>query len=254
MLALVAAGGVAVGGVINMPGCQTIVPIAVHAAISACIEAIKTLIDAPSDRLPDGYIPCDEVRWQVEGHELRFCVFCDPSVRSEVYIQFGCSGKYYPMRLRRIERPRAAETSNGMSNGISIESIKCQERLLAEVRSTIAPFMSGLSCTMRAPNDRVLPSIDGYGTLDVRIDGVPVPREGDLPVAAGGRIELEGSFDEVAHYAMTCGVLELAFKSDAAHWTVYANPDVSAIAVFRDGELHDARFLFAPTPSGGMGY
>jgi len=250
MLSLLAAVGIATVTMLVAPGCQTVLPIAVHAAISACIELVKSLVDEPADQLPQGYIPCDSFEWEVEGRELKFCVFCNPSVRSEVFIQFGCTGKYYPMRLRRIERPESPDTVDG----ISIEKIRCDERLLLDVRSTVAPFMAGIQCTMRVPNDRVLPSLENYGTLDARIDDAPAPRDGDFLVDAGVVVELDGSFDEVAHYAMTCGILELAFKDGGSMWTVHANPDVSAIAVFRDGELYDARFLFAPVPAEGLGH
>jgi hypothetical protein len=249
VLAFLAAGGVAACGMVAAPGCETLVPIAVHATVTACIEMIKSLFDAPADQLPEGYIPCNNFVWPIQGHELKFCLFCNPAVPNEAYVQFQCEGKYYPLRLRRIERPAAASTEERLS----IESIKCHERFLLEIESTIAPFMSGATCAMRSPNQRVLPSVAHYGTLDVRIDGAPAPRDGDFTVEAGSRIELDGSFDEVAHYAMICGVDELTFKDSQGLWNVHANPDVSAIAIFRNGTLHDARFLFAPMPPEGLG-
>ena len=108
--------------------------------------------------------------------------------------------------------------------------------------------MSALDCAIRVPNDRVLPTTGDYKTLDVRIGGVPAPRDRDLEIEGGSLLELSGSFDEVAHYAMVCGVRALTFKDGSQQWSVYANPDVSAIAIFRDAELYDARFLFAPRP------
>jgi hypothetical protein len=125
--------------------------------------------------------------------------------------------------------------------------------LLIDAATTVAPFMSALDCTLRAPNARIMPSIAHYGTLDVRIDGVSAPRQGDFEIASGAVLDFTGSFEEVAHYAMTCGIRELSFKDGSHAWTVHANPEVSAIAVFRNNELQDARFLFAPQPGGDIG-
>jgi hypothetical protein len=250
MLGLVAASGVAAGGVLVTPGCETIAPVAIQAAISVCIELVKSLFDAPADQLPAGYVPCDTLDWQVHGHELKFCLFCNPAVESEVFVQFQCTGKYYPMRLRRLAQTETLDTVEG----ISIKSIECDERFLIDVRSTVDPFMSAVSCTLEVPSGRTMPSIGHYGALDVRVDGVPAPRRGDFAVDAACTIELDGAFDDVAHYAMTCGIRELAFKDGDNLWSVHANPAVSAIAVFRNDVLYDARFLFAPMPPGGFGY
>lgn len=249
LLGLITASGLAAGTVLATPGCETIAPVAVQAAISVCIELVKSLFDAPADQLPAGYVPCDTLDWRIRGQELKFCIFCDPEVDSEVFVQFQCTGKYYPMRLRRVPR---ADTL-GTVEGISIKSIECDEQFLIDVRSTVDPFMNAVSCTLEVPSGRTMPSIEHYGALDVRIDGVPAPRRGDFAIDAASTIELDGAFDDVAHYAMTCGIRELAFKDGDNLWNVHANPAVSAIAVFRNDELYDARFLFAPMPLGGDG-
>ena len=227
-------------------------PIAINAAVVACVELVKALFDNPNETLPAGYAPCGQMVWPVQDHEFKFCLYCDPSKPQELFVQFGCEGKYYPMRLRRFEHipalPDGGNIDELSSEYISIKKIKCDEQFLADAAATVAPYMSALDCAIRVPNDRVLPTTGDYKTLDVRIGGVPAPRDRDLEIEGGSLLELSGSFDEVAHYAMVCGVRALTFKDGSQQWSVYANPDVSAIAVFRGNELYDARFLFAPRP------
>ena len=248
--AIVLAGGACLA----MPACQSGPILAVTGVIGACIEAVKALVDEPNGELPAGFAPCGQISWRVEGNDLKFCLYCDPSKPQELYVQLDCKDKFYPMRLRRIEQlpspPINAPITELDSRYISIEKFTCDDRFLIDAVTTVAPFMSALDCTLRAPNTRVMPSVADYETLDVRIDGMPATRDGDFEVASGSIIDLTGSFDEVAHYAMTCGILTLSFKEGGHVWTVHANPDVSAIAVFRDSVLYDARFLFAPQRSG----
>jgi hypothetical protein len=252
VLAVLAAVGLVGTSLLTMPGCQTVMPIAINAAVVACVELVKALFDNPNETLPAGYAPCGQMVWPVQDHELKFCLYCDPSKPQELFVQFGCEGKYYPMRLRRFEHipalPDGENIDELSSEYISIEKLKCDEQFLADAAATVAPYMSALDCAIRVPNDRVLPTTGDYKTLEVRIGGVPAPRDRDFEIEGGSLLELSGCFDEVAHYAMVCGVRALTFKDGSQQWSVYANPDVSAIAVFRGNELYDARFLFAPQP------
>jgi hypothetical protein len=254
---ILAALGLAGSSILALPACHTAPAIVVNAAVVACIEIIKALFDTPQNELPAGYAPCGQIAWPVQNHEFKFCLFCDPTKPQEIFVQFDCQGKFYPMRLRRIARVPGTPVNGSIdeltNEYLSIEKITCDEMLLIDAATTVAPFMSALDCTLRAPNARIMPSIAHYGTLDVRIDGVSAPRQGDFEIASGAVLDFTGSFEEVAHYAMTCGIRELSFKDGSHAWTVHANPEVSAIAVFRDNELQDARFLFAPQPGGDIG-
>lgn len=249
--------GLAGGSMLTLPACHTAPAIIVNAAVVACLEIIKALFDTPQNELPAGYAPCGQIAWPVQNHEFKFCLFCDPTKPQEIFVQFDCQGKFYPMRLRRVERvpgtPVGGSINELANEYLSIEKLTCDEVFLIDAATTVAPFMSGLDCTLRAPNARIMPSIAHYGTLDVRIDGVSAPRQGDFEIASGAVLDFTGSFEEVAHYAMTCGIRELSFKDGSNAWTVYANPDVSAIAILRDDEIHDVRFIFAPQPGGEVG-
>ena len=254
MLAAVCLAG---SSIFALPACHTAPAIVVNAAVVACIEIIKALFDEPHNELPPGYASCGQIAWPVQNYEFKFCLFCDPTRPQEIFVQFDCQGKFYPMRLRRIDRdpgtPVGGSISELTNEYLSIEKITCDEMFLVDAATTVAPFMSGLDCTLRAPNARIMPSIAHYGTLDVRIDGVSAPRHGDFEIPSGAVLDFTGSFEEVAHYAMTCGIRELSFKDGSHAWTVHANPDVSAIAILRDDEIHDVRFLFAPQPQGDVG-
>jgi len=254
-LSVVAAVGLAGSAALTLPACT--VTEVVNAAITACIGVIRALMNQPTDELPMGYTPCDQIVWPVNDQILKFCLYCDPTKPQELIVQFDCEGKFYPMRLRRIDNQPVLLPYGSIdqlnNEYLVIEKMTCADRFLIDAETTVAPFMSGLDCRLRSPNARVMPSIADYGTLDVRVANVPAPRHGDFEVESGAVIHLTGSFDEVAHYAMTCGICELSFKDGANEWTVFANPEVSAIAVFRNEQLHDARFLFAPEPMGASG-
>ncbi|MFM1867523.1 MAG: hypothetical protein RL591_931 [Planctomycetota bacterium] len=252
---LVAAVGLAGSAALMVPACAAIESVPV--AITACLSLIRALMDLPTNELPPGYMPCDTIVWPVNDLVFKFCLYCNPTKPTEIYVQFDCEGKFYPMKLRRIDN-QPVPVPNGSIDSLNneylaIKKMNCDELFLIEAETTVAPFMDSLACKVRSPNDRVLPSIADYGTLDVRVANVPVPRDGDFEVESGAKIELSGSFDEVTHYAMICGISELSFKDGATEWTVFANPEVSAIAVFRNDELYDARFIFAPQPTGGGG-
>jgi hypothetical protein len=81
----------------------------------------------------------------------------------------------------------------------------------------------------------------------VTIDGAAVKTGREFAVGFGAHIELSGSVDEVAHYAMHAGVDSIAFEDDGKKYDVFVNPEISAMMVFCNGVCIDKRFLFTPS-------
>ncbi|MFM7132784.1 MAG: hypothetical protein ACKO0W_00535 [Planctomycetota bacterium] len=248
-LACVAAGMLAAGAMVAMvamPACQSFGPAIVHAAINLCIEAVKSLIDAPADTLPPGYERCSSSLWQVRDQSIELCFYCRPGTSDAVFVQFDCEGSFYPLRIRRMGRG-APPTASTDADGISIKSIDCDEQLLIAAEGRLSPALDQAATGFRSPNARVLPDRSAHRKLEVSIDGVPAPQRGDFMVPAGARIALSGDIGEVAHYGLACGVTELAFSDGSDLWEVFAHPDACIALVFRNGALVERRLLFAPT-------
>lgn len=228
-----------------LAACETFGPAAVHAAVTLCIEAIMSLLDAPRDTLPVGYARCASTNWQVRDQSLEFCFYCKPGAPELTYVQFDCEGPYYPLRMRRVGR-RTDDMSTSADGGVSIKKVSCEEHFLVAAEINCAPALGFAATSFRSPNDRLLPDRAGHKSLTVTIDGADAPADGDFVVRTGSRIVISGTLDEVAHYAMTAGVSEFSFLSGGSRWEVFANPEVSAAMVFRDGVLWEKRILFAP--------
>lgn len=249
-MVLIASATIGIGGVTSMQGCATLGPM-VPFAISVCVELVKSLLDLPREDLPEGYAPCGEpVVWNVRGEEIKFCFYCSLMDPTKLYMRFGCTGKYYPLRLRSIggadkDPDTGLDTGAG---GIGIDKIGCDERLLLKAQSTYDEWADRASASFESPNARYFPDPDPYASLSVSVDGVPIADARDFMVGEGQRVSVEGSLEEVAHYAMACGVTEAAFEVDGVLHEVFVNPDVSAMMVFKNGVCIDKRLLFAPTP------
>lgn len=229
-----------------MQGCETLGPM-VPVAISLCIEVVKSLLDLPREDLPDGYAPCGEpVVWELRGEEMKFCFYCSLADPTKVYMRFGCTGKFYPLKLRPV-----GGTDNNPDTGAGaagIDKLGCDERLLLKAQSTYDEWADRASAAFTSPNTRLFPDPTAYATLSVSVDGVPVGGARDFTVVDGQRIAVEGSLEEVAHYAMVSGVTEITFEHDGALYEAFVNPDVSAMMLFKNGVCIDKRPLFAPTP------
>lgn len=249
-VAVLALASVGVVCMTTAPACQTVGPLAISMGIEACLTLVKRLLDAPWSSLPDGYRPCGAVDWSVEGRTLKACTFCNPLFPDRVYVQFDCTGPYYPMDIERI-RDRAS-TSRDEDERVDtgerfITKIECHELFFLKVAGEVADDLQWFGCEFESPNDRVLPDWSGYATLALTIDG-SAEAPSDRSIAAGTRVRIEGARDEVAHYAMTAGVTEFGFRDGTDHWRVYLNSDLSAAMVFRNGIHDETRILFAPMP------
>lgn len=244
LLALAAGSALGLGSVTVMQGCETVGGL-VATAVHVCVPLIRSLLDLPLPDLPAGYSSCGApVVWEEHGHAVAFCLYCSPLEPSRMYLQLNCSGDYFPLEVRRLE-PLAQQT---VDEGIHLEKMDCEERLLMRARSTYDEWSGRATAAFDCPNDRVFPNPSGYPTLTVSVDGARVRRSQDFAVEFGQAIEVAGALDEVAHYAMTAGLHELSFRADGALYEVKLNSAVSAAMIFKDGACIDSRFLFAPTP------
>lgn len=243
-IAVVAGTSLALGGVTSMQGCQTIAP-AVYFAAKTCIELIKELVDSPLAELPAGYERCgDPAVWPVRDQYLMFCFYCSAADPNKMYVQFDCTGKFYPFTVRPVEGS-GPEVDRG---GSGIDSADCDEWLFMKARAAYSDWNDETVVDLEVPNDRVFPDLGPYATLAVSVDGLPVTPGRDFAVESGRQLHIEGSLHEVAHFAMTAGVEELSFSHDGVRYELFLNPDVSAIMVFKDGACVMKGPLFKPAP------
>jgi hypothetical protein len=227
-----------------MQGCETMGGL-VTTVVHVCVPLIRSLLNLPLPDLPAGYSSCGApVLWEEHGHAVAFCLYCSPLEPSKMYMQLNCSGDYFPLDIRRVE-PLAQQT---IDEGIHLEQMSCEERLLMRARSTYEEWSGRATAAFDCPNDRVFPDVSGYPTLTVSVDGARVPSGRDFVVDSRQAVEISGTLDEVAHYAMTAGLRELSFRADGALYEVKMNSEVSAMMIFKNRACIDSRFLFAPTP------
>lgn len=241
---MVAGSTLGLGGTLVLPGCETVGTL-VAAAVHVCVPIIRSLIKLPTPELPPGYSPCgDPVVWQERGHTATFCLYCSPFEPAKVYLQMNCTGDYYPLELRPLGSPAAVS----FEEGVHLEKLGCEEQLLIRVRSAYDAWSGRATASFECPNERIFPDPSRYETLTVSVDGKQVADDRDFEVMFGGEVELAGSLDEVAHYAMSAGLRELSFRADGGLYEVSLNNRLSAMMVFKDGAWIDTRFLFAPAP------
>lgn len=233
-----------------MTGCSSL-PYVIHAAVSVCKPLLTAILDDPVDSLPPHYRFCGSPEWQVRGTEVRFCLYCSPDPADPVYIQLDCEGKFHPLKPRSADgggngagEPPAAALDEG---GLIIEKLSCEEYLLAIAQATADEFRSRADATIVLPNDRVLPDLAPYDGIRLQLDGVSAAPDGVLVTAAGTAVRVHGEFDQVARYAAELGIRSLEFRDGNDAWTVEVNHEYAAIAVFRNAQFVEARFLLAPS-------
>lgn len=244
LLLLATGSALGVGGVTALQGCDTIGSL-VATAVQVCVPLIRTLLNLPVAELPPGYSACGEPQtWEQNGHSAEFCLYCSPFDPATMYLQLNCQGDYYPLSLRRL----GSSEPVSFDEGIHLEKLSCEEQLLMRAKSTYDAWNGRATASFACPNERLFPSAAGYATLAVTVDGKAVEGGRDFKVEFGQQVDLAGSLDEVAHYAMTSGLNGLSFRADDAFYEVAVNSAFSAMMVFRNGVCIDTRFLFAPTP------
>jgi hypothetical protein len=244
-LVLAAGAGAGVGGLTLASGCQTLGPIIAPAVVRACIDIIRGIFNLPLLDLPPGFVPCGPVdRWEERGIVTEFCFYCSAADPYTVYVQPDCQGPYFPMKAR----PVGSTEPLTYDEAISLEKFTCEERFLRRAQSAYDGFHGRLQTSIKSPNNRMLPDPSAYPSLTVLIDGERIIARTDFPVRFGETIELIGTVDEVAHYAMTAGVTELSFRDGNDRYEVLVNPRFSAKLVFKNGECIEKGLLFAPTP------
>lgn len=244
-LVLAAGAGAGVGGLTFASGCQTLGPIIAPAVVRACIDIIRGIFNLPLLDLPPGFVPCGPVdRWEERGIVTEFCFYCSAADPYTVYVQPDCQGPYFPMKARPVGSPEPLT----YDEAISLEKFTCEERFLHRVQSAYDGFHGRLQTSIKSPNNRMLPDPSAYPSLTVLVDGKRIAARTDFPVRFGETIELSGTVDEVAHYAMTAGVTELSFRDGNDRYEVVVNPRFSAKLVFKNGECIEKGLLFAPTP------
>lgn len=239
-----AAAGVGTGALFSASGCSTIAPFLIDATLRACLQLISSLFDAPVQSLPPGYSSCGTNTWQLPDRSITFCAYCPDVGTGPVYVQMECQGPFYPLVPRRLDE----QPTKALAETISIESYDCEDRFLAEIGAMVDVHRQRAEARLVVPSGRVLADRSAYSDLEVLVDGVEAPVKGDFHVASGTKLWIAGTLQEVAHYAMTAGVEELSFSDGADRWTVYANAEWSAVALYRNDVFEDARFLFAPMP------
>jgi hypothetical protein len=239
LTACTALGG---AGTTTLTGCQSLAPI-VDVAVRACIQLISELLNAPLSQLPPGYVPCGgPIDWPIHDAVMTVCFYCNKNDPNTVYLQSECQGPYYPMRIRPGEH-----TVEGEDRLPGPTKLNCKDRMLLTAQSTYDAWRNRVSMSLKAPNARLLPTPGRYETIEVKVNGVPVMAKREFAVDFGASIEVSGSIDEVAHYAMHAGVESIVFLDGGKKYEVFVNPDISAMMVFRDGVCVDKRFVFAPS-------
>jgi len=234
-----------VGGLSLASGCQAVGPIVTSAAVQACMEIIRRLFNLPLDHLPPGFVPCGPAEsWQHRDGVTVFCFYCSEADPYIAYMQMDCQGPFHPLKMR----PMGSSTQLTYVDAMSIESMSCEEQLMLRAQSSYDRFHGRLQTKVKSPNNRMLPDPSAYPSLEVRIDGQRLLSRTDFPVRFGETIELHGTVDEVAHYAMTAGVNEITFRDGSDLYEVFVNPRFSAKLVFKNGVCIEKGLLFAPLP------
>ena len=233
-----------------MSGCSSL-PYVIHAAVSVCKPLLTAILDDPVDTLPPQYRFCGSPEWQVRGAEVRFCLYCSPDPADPVYIQLDCEGQFHPLKPRGADggddgggQPPVATLDEG---GRIIDKLACDEYLFAIAQATADEFRSRADATIVLPNDRVLPELAPYGGIRLQLDGVPAAPDGESVTAAGTAVRVHGDFDQVARYAAELGIRSLEFRDGNDAWSVEVNHEYAAIAIFRNAQFVEARFLLAPS-------
>jgi len=239
LTACTALGG---AGTTTLTGCQSLSPI-VDVAVRACIQLISELLNAPISELPPGFVPCSgPIHWRVGNSVMTVCMYCSKTNPNTVYIQSDCAGPYYPMRVRPAEP--ALDEEERLPGPTKLN---CKDQVLVQTRTTYDAWRERVSMSLESPNARSLPGSGRYKTIELKIDGVSIRSMEDFAVGFGASIELSGSIDEVAHYAMHAGVESVAFEDAGKKYEIFVNPEISAMMVFRNGVCIDKRFIFAPS-------
>jgi hypothetical protein len=234
-------------GALTLPvlsGCSTL-PYVLHAAVSICKPLLTAILDDPVDTLPPQYRFCGSHEWRVRGAQVRFCLYCSPDAADPVYIQLDCEGKFHPLKPRTADDGHPAEPTLD-AGGLIIDKLSCEEHLLAIAQASADEFRSRADATIVLPNDRVLPDVTPYDGIRVHIDGASALPDGKTEVGAGAAVRVFGDFDQVARYAAELGVRSLEFRDGNDAWSVEVNHQYAAIAIFRNAQLVETRFLFAP--------
>lgn len=227
-----------------LSGCKA-VPYLVHTVVSWCLPVLAKVFDDPVSSLPAGYTECGRHKWAVRGEEVRFCVFCSSDPAKPVLIQLNCTGDFYPVKLRD-GGGHGTSTTGHLDGESGLGKISCDEYILSVAQAASDEFRSRADASIIAPNTRLLPSVRPYDDLIVEVDGAPAYPDGSSEVQAGDAVRIRGSFDQVARYAAEAGVRSIEFRDGGDAWAVELNPEFSAVAIFRNARLVEARFLFAP--------
>ena len=248
LLLLTACAAIGGTGATITTGCQTI-PFLADAVVRTCVQIVSELLDLASLQLPAGYELCGApIVWTVHDGTLKACLYCSKSNPGKVYVQLDCSGKFYPMYLRPIER-KPRDVMEDVSPGEpGLYKVFCDELFLTQVQAQYNEWQQRISVALSSPNLRMLPSTQAYRTLTVVVDGVPMQSAVDFDVEFGSMIALEGDVAEVAHYAMNAGVDSIMFEDQGKSYEIHMNREISAMMVFANERCIYKRFLFAPNP------
>jgi len=227
-----------------MTGCQS-VPQIVHAVMTICPPLIEAVRNMPHDTLPAGYEPCGEEPWTVRGATIKLCFHCSRDATRPVYVQLGCSGKYFPV-YPSTDDDRTPRKDHVLDTGVHLSSIDCEETLLAIAQGKADQYRRRLQASIVIPNERLLPSAAGYRSLTITLDGVEITPDGGDFATAHSAVGIEGTLDEVAHYAARAGIRSLEFRESGTAWAVEVCPDFPVAAVFKNAELVETMLLFSP--------
>jgi len=228
----------------TMTGCH-VAPQVIQAALVACPVLLEFLQKLPQDNLPDGYEPCGEDVWNVRGAGIKLCFYCSRDASRPVFVRLGCSGKYFPV-FPAPEDGRPARRTNILETGIRLDKMECHDILFAIAQGKADEYRRRLQATIIMPNERLIPSVDGYRSIALTLDGAEFAPDGTDFVAAHAAIGIEGTIEEVAHYAARVGVRSLEFRDGNTAWAVEVCPNFPIAAIFKNGVLVETMPLFAP--------
>lgn len=238
------AAAMAAASVPALSGCHA-APQIIQAAMTICPPIIEAVLNLPRHTLPEGFEPCGERTWSVRGATVRLCFHCSRDPSEPVFVQFGCGGKYYPVYPAPAQG-RPGWKDDALDTGVHLSKLECEEMLLALAEGKADEFRRRVQASIVMPNERLMPSVAGYRSITLTLDGAAFVPDGGDPVRAHAAVGIEGTVEEVAHYAAAVGVRSLEFREGGTAWAIEVCPGFPVAAVFRNGELVESMILFAP--------
>lgn len=240
--ASVAAASLGAATIPFVPGCEA-VPI-IMAGMTICQELLSRIFPGAQQELPPGYRLCKQAEWRIADKTVDLCVYCNDDPDAIRYIRVNCTGPYMPIRLR----PAVEAPALGTPREPEILKLSCEERVQAWAYAGENATPAHLDAVLVLPDDRLLPDRSFHDGVSVEADGRLVPPSGDSVASYGTSLRIAGPIEHASHYAALVGLRTLDFTADGSRWHVEINPELALMAVLRDGEIVEVRYLVDPRP------